>query len=118
MANAQIIVGPLLAILTILGGIYTALQARKANKETVVVTGYDSLVKNLQEALATNASTLDAQRDRILLLERRLDHFVRWGRSVIRWYESEIQYPLPTPPPILGLNGGSDGNGVDGIRSK
>lgn len=118
MANAQIIIGPLLAILTILGGIYTALQARKANKETVVVTGYDSLVHNLQAALATNASTLDAQRDRILLLERRLDHFVRWGRSVIRWYESEVHYPLPTPPPILELNGVDNGTGVDGLGSQ
>jgi hypothetical protein len=105
MANAQIVIGPLLGLLTILGGIYTALQARKANKETVVVTGYDSLVHNLQAELATNASTLQAQSDRIVLLERRLDHYVRWGRSVIRWYESKDSSPLPTPHPILELNG-------------
>lgn len=105
MANAQIIIGPLLALLTILGGIYTALQARKANKETIVVTGYDSLVKNLQAEVATNTSTLQAQSDRIVVLERKLDLFVRWGRQVMGWYESNDGSPLPTPHPILELNG-------------
>lgn len=103
--DAQVIVGPLLALLTILGGVYTALQARKANKESTVVTGYDSLVKNLQAELATNASALQAQGDRIVLLERKLDLFVRWGRAVIRWYESKDDSTLPPPHPILELNG-------------
>lgn len=107
--DAQVIIGPLLALLTILGGIYTALQARKANKESTVVTGYDSLVRNLQAELATNASEIQAQGDRIVLLERKLDLFVRWGRAVIRWYEStsilEEDSTLPTPHPILELNG-------------
>jgi hypothetical protein len=112
--DVQIIIGPLLGLLTVLGGVYTALQARKANKETVVVTGYDSLVKNLQDSLAKNASTLQAQGDRIVLLERRLDHYVRWGRSVIRWYESKDSSPLPSPHPILELNGDTDDHSAMG----
>lgn len=112
MADAQIIIGPLLGLLTILGGVYTALQARKANKESTVVTGYDSLVRNLQAEMATNASEMQAQYDRIVLLERKLDLFVRWGRAVIRWYESTTlpseESSMPTPHSILGLNGKED----------
>lgn len=103
--SVDVIIGPLLALLTILGGVYTAVQARKANKESIVVTGYDSLVKNLQSEAATHVTEITQQSDRIVLLERKLDLFVRWGRAVIGWYESNDSSPLPTPHPILELNG-------------
>jgi hypothetical protein len=105
MTDVQIIVTTAIALLTILGGVYTALQARKASKESTVVTGYDSLVKNLQVEVATTASEIKEQGDRIVALERKLDLFVRWGRSVIRWYESKDDSPLPTPHALLELNG-------------
>lgn len=101
----DVIIGPLLALLTVLGGVYTAVQARRANQESTVVTGYDSLVKNLQSEAATHAVEITEQGDRIVLLERKLDLFVRWGRAVIRWYESNDHSPLPIPHPILELNG-------------
>jgi hypothetical protein len=109
MTDVQIIITSVIGVLTILGGVYTAVQARRANKESTVVTAYDALVKNLQAQEASQVVTIKAQSDRIVLLERRIELFVRWGRAVIRWYEfielpDEAQ-PLPTPHPILELNG-------------
>jgi len=110
MGGVEIVLTVLISVLTVLGGIFTALQARKANKESTVVTGYDSLVRNLQAEEATQVVTIKAQSDKIVLLERRIELFVRWGRAVIRWYEfielpPKIE-PLPKPHPILELNGG------------
>lgn len=110
MTDVQLIITSVIGVLTILGGVYTALQARKANKDSTVVTGYDTLVKNLQAEEATQVVTIKAQSDRIVLLERRVELFVRWGRAVIRWYEfielpPKIE-PMPKPHPILELNGG------------
>lgn len=105
MTDVAIIVTSIIGLLTILGGIYTALQARKASKESTVVTGYDSLTKNLQVEVASQGEEIGAQRDKIVALERKLDLFVRWGRSVIRWYESKEDSPLPKPHALLELNG-------------
>ena len=110
MTDVQLVITSIIGVLTILGGVATALQARKANKESTVVTGYDTLVKNLQAEEATQVVTIKAQSDRIVLLERRVELFVRWGRAVIRWYEfielpPKIE-PMPKPHPILELNGG------------
>lgn len=109
MSGVQIILTTLISVLTVLGGVFTALQARKANKESTVVTGYDSLVQHLQEESIAHNKEIKLQSDRIILLERRIEMFLRWGRAVIRWYES-IEYlsdtsRLPTPYPILELNG-------------
>ena len=109
MTDVQIIITSVIGVLTILGGIYTAVQARKANKESTVVTGYDALVKNLQAQEASQVVTIKAQSDRIAVLERRNELFVRWGRAVIRWYQlielPNGASPMPIPHPILELNG-------------
>lgn len=109
MTDFQIIVTTIIGLLTILGGIYTAFQARKANKESTVVTGYDSLTRNLQAELATQSEELVEQHAKIAVLERKVDLFVRWGRAVIRWYESitfsEKISPMPKPHTLLELNG-------------
>lgn len=105
MTDVQIIVTTAIGLLTILGGVYTALQARKASKESTVVTGYDSLTKNLRVEVDSQAEEISTQHDRIVVLERKLDLFVRWGRAVIRWYESNDSSPLPKPHSLLELNG-------------
>jgi hypothetical protein len=109
MTDIQIIVTTSIALLTILGGVYTALQARKANRESTVVTGFDSLTKNLQAEVASHEVEIREQSAKIALLERKLDLFVRWGRAVIRWYESTNHSseptPLPKPHALLELNG-------------
>jgi hypothetical protein len=109
MTDFQIIVTTVIGLLTILGGIYTALQARKANKESTVVTGYDSLTEHLQAQVSTLGSEVEEQHARIAVLERKVDLFVRWGRAVIRWYESitfsEKISPMPKPHTLLDLNG-------------
>jgi hypothetical protein len=105
MTGVQIILTTLISVLTVLGGVFTALQARKANRESTVVTGYDSLTKNLQAEVATQGEEISEQHARITILERKLDLFVRWGRAVIRWYESKDSSPLPKPHTLLELNG-------------
>jgi len=109
MTDVQLVITSIIGVLTILGGVYTALQARKANQQSTVVTGYDTLVRNLQAEEATHVVTIKAQGDRIVLLERRIELFVRWGREVIRWYQfvelPSNTSPLPRPDPILELNG-------------
>lgn len=109
MSNLSIILTSLIGVLTIVGGAYTALQARSANKESTVVSGYDTLVAHLQQENDSQREEIRQQGDRIVLLEHRIEMFLRWGRSVIRWYES-IEYhdqekPLPIPHPLLELNG-------------
>jgi len=112
MTDAQIIVTSVLGVLTVVGGIYTALQARKANQQSTVVTGYDTLVRNLQHENQSQSEEIKEQGDRIALLERRVEMFLRWGRAVIRWYDS-ISLPVgsdPMPSPhhsMLEVNGGA-----------
>lgn len=109
MTDIQLIVTSVIGVLTILGGIYTALQARRANRESAVVSGYDTLVEHLQGETASRAATIKELSARIVHLERRDDLFTRWGRAVIGWYESihlpEPIPPLPKPHPVLGING-------------
>jgi len=109
MGGVEIILTVLISVLTVLGGVFTALQARKANKDSTVVSGFDSLTEHLQAEVTTLGSEVQEQHAKIAVLERKVDLFVRWGRAVIRWYESitfsEKIAPLPKPHSLLELNG-------------
>lgn len=109
MTDFQIVVTSVIGVLTILGGAYTALQARKANQQSTVVTGYDTLVRNLQAELESRTATIKEISAKIVGLEQRDYLFTRWGKAVIRWYDSitlpKGSSPLPKPHPSLELNG-------------